>query len=342
MKPTAITIAAFALLCAAALATAGAQAADAPAPPPEEKQAEASEAPDDEIRCVETSRAGRVLEKDGERIYIAPDDIPYADGDSYEAAKVEPQSANLLVNGSFEKGRYWPYLWDPTDGLGIFWIDGGTDGKRCMRLYTDVLDEQWVKWNDYILKLVEAATKSTKGKPQILPKNPVPPAPERLPTHPPYYDTVGGLHGIHYRSVRVPIEPRAIYRVTLDARTVGGGSSKIFTKGFFHQAKYNVWRNAGRATLALHGLDSRWRRWSYVFHPHGWSSTIEDEKLPAECLQVQLYAYWPQGDYFYDNVRLEIVGYEEPEPEQPAPDETERKPEKRVFELDEDGFPVIK
>jgi hypothetical protein len=58
---------------------------------------------------------------------------------------------------------------------------------------------------------------------------------------------------------------------------------------------------------------------------------------PVEYLQVQLYAYWPVGNYYFDNVRLEVVGHEEvltdPEPEP----ETEPEPEPPQ----QDGFPVF-
>jgi len=273
--------------------------------------------------------------------YLAPDGVPYADEFSYEAMQLESLSDNLLRNGGFEEGRYWPQGWDPTDRLGIFWVAGGTKGRRCIRLYTDLLDEQWVGWNDRVLKLVQQAAARTSGKPQSLPRNPVPAPPERQPTSPPYYDTVAGIHGIHYRSARIPIKETAIYRVSVDMRRDGGGDPMVFTKGFFRQR--GLWRNAGRATLFMHNSNKQWQRWAYTLHPCRWKSTIGGKPLRAEALQVQLYAYWPPGSYFFDNVRLDIVGYEEPAKEEQ--DEAARTKKERSapsLELDDEGFPVLR
>ncbi len=53
--------------------------------------------------------------------------------------------------------------------------------------------------------------------------------------------------------------------------------------------------------------------------------------VQPEWYQIQIYAYWPSGIYEYDNVRMDIVGYEEivhtkenqPEPEKPETEPAE-------------------
>jgi len=275
---------------------------------------------------------------------VAPDGVLYADRKSYEIMQMKPLGPNLIPNGSFEQGRYWPFEWEPTDRLGTFWVVGGSHGKRCIRLYTDLLDEQWVEWNETVLAAVEKASKRTKGKPQSLKKNPVPNPPPRKPTSPPYYDTVGGLHGIHYRSPMIKITSGAIYRVSVDACADVEAAPKVFTKGFFRHR--GLWRNAGRAPMALRGCGKRWKRYARTFCPSDWKSTLDDKPISAELLQVQLYAYWPVGNYYFDNVRLEIVGMKEPEPEEQKGEAGGAASDKdnggeEAPELGEDEFPVF-
>ena len=270
--------------------------------------------------------------------------VPLAEG-AREVLELQALSGNLVANGSFESGRYWPHKWDPIDNLGTFWVEGGTTGKRCVRCYTDVDDKQWVKWNDEVILLVREATERTRGRPQSLPENPVPDPPEREPTADPKWNTVAGMHGIHYRSAFIPLKPGAIYRFSVDARGPGG-TPKVFIKGFIDQTRETtegtvvLKRNAYRAPITLHGIGDEWRRFARVFHPARSKSTYKGKAIQPQYLRVELYAYWPPGDYFFDNVRLDIVGYEEivnPPGEEPEEKRRETIPPKRV----DDGFPVF-
>lgn len=284
---------------------------------------------------------------------LAPDGTPYATETARDVMQMQATGDNLLRNGSFEAGRWWPEGWQVMDRLTTFWHTGGTDGERCLRVFTNVLDTQWKSRFDEVRAAVREATEDGRVDPQKLPENPVPKAPERIPTRPPYYDTVAGLHGVHYRSHYVPIKPRAIYRFSVDARTDKDttGEPMVFIKGFFDQkietgdGVQTVRRNAYRAPMTLDPCDKQWRRYARLFHPWRSKSTLGGKPLEAEVLQVQLYAYWRPGNYYFDNVRLDIVGMEEPEeetpsaeeqpPEEPAPDTAKPAP------TTEDGFPVF-
>ena len=255
-------------------------------------------------------------------------------------------SANLLANGSFEAGRYWPYGWDATDGLTTFWAPGGTDGKLCLRIYTDVLDSQWKARDDEVRRAVSLAGPD----PQTLPRNPVPPAPQRIPTSPPYYDTVAGNHGVHYRSAYMPVSPGAIYRFSIDARADEGtqGTPRVFVKGFFDDKMQTrdgvqvVRRDAFEAMMILDPCDGQWRRYVLVCHPSKSKSTLAGKPLMPEFLQVQIFGYWKPGSYYFDNARLEIVGREETKlQDKPAPAAAPGK-EEPARPLREDEFPVFK
>lgn len=311
---------------------------------------------------------------------LAPKGVPYGNNRSREACQLKAIGPNLLDNGSFEKGRHWPYNWDPVDGLGSFWVKEGTHGKRCIRLYTDVLDTQWIEWNEKVMGKYDRLKEQAKKKGKAFSQYPLPEAPAKIPTHPPYYDTVGGIHGIHYRSRMVKVRPGAIYRVSLDARVSPCGTPKVFTKGFrperqriiatdgdktFYldsvketdaapaprrrrgkksEVRYiELMRNTGRAPMSLHGCGKEWKRFARTFHPAKWTTTRDDKPIFTEYLQVQIYAYWPVGNYFFDNVKLEIVGYDEPpetkkETADSAKDRDKKKPPPK---LAEDEFPVF-
>jgi hypothetical protein len=275
---------------------------------------------------------------------LAPDGVPYDNADSFDAMQLKATSANLLPNGSFEAGRYWPYGWDATDGLTTFWAPGGTDGKLCLRIYTDVLDAQWKARDDEVRRAVALAGPD----PQALPQSPVPAPPDRAETHPPYYDTVAGLHGVHYRTGYVPVVPGAIYRFSIDARTDDRteGTPRVFVKGFFDQKMPTrdgvqvVRRDAYQAMMILDPCDSQWRRYVLVFHPSKSKSTLGGKPLKAEFLQVQIYGYWKPGNYYFDNARLEIVGKEEPEEKAaPVPQPAREEPGRP---LGEEEFPVFR
>jgi len=279
---------------------------------------------------------------------VAPDGVPYDNESSQRLMKMKALTGNLIRNGSFESGRYWPYGWQATDGLTTFWTTGGTDGKRCLRIFTDVLDAQWKQRDEQVRAALRAAALRAGGDPQSLPRNPVPPPPERIPTSPPYYDTVAGLHGVRYRSDFVPCKPGAIYRFSIDARAEAKGAPKVFIKGFFDQKVETrdgvrvVRRNAYRAPMTLDPCDGRWRRYARLFHPSRSKSTLGGKPLKSEYLQVQIYAYWKPGSYYFDNVRLEIVGYEKP-PKKAETQAQDAPPREAAppASLDDEEFPVL-
>lgn len=275
-------------------------------------------------------------------------EVPFAEADAPEMMKAAALSGNLLPNGSFEAGRHWPFRWEPTDKLGTIWAEGGTDGKRCLRMDTDILDTQWAEWNARALRFAAEAAARGNGDAQTLPADPIPDPPKKLPTKAPYYDTVGGIHGVHYRSDFIKCAPGAIYRFTVDARSPSPGEPKVFIKGFYDETMKTekgplvIKRDAGNAMLTLVKCNAEWQRWVCVFHPARWKSTLNYKPLRVEWLRVDLYSYWPQGVYEFDNARLEIVGYEQAAPA-PAPDAAPAEPKSQPVEpTDEDAFPVIK
>ncbi len=279
----------------------------------------------------------------------AEDGVRYATREAARIMEREALSDNLLRNGSFEAGRWWPYGWQATDGLTTFWAQGGTRGKRCLRIVTNVLDAQWKQRQREVRAAVAEAQKGVRGDVQSIEEDPRPEPPERLPTKPPYYDTVAGLHGVHYRSAHLTVRPGAVYRFSIDARSEaieGSGEPKVFIKGFFDRkvrtadGVRTVRRNAYRAPMTLDPCDGTWRRYARLFRPWESKSTMDEKPLKPEYLQVQIYAYWRPGDYFFDNARLEIVELREPDrPQETSEERREAEPQEPV--PTDDGYPVF-
>ncbi len=271
-------------------------------------------------------------------------DVPYAEANGPEDMRAPAVKRGLLRNGSFEEGVWWPAHWDPMDKLGTLWVSGGTDGEKCLRVDTNLIESQWLEWNEKVLALAKQAAVEGKGDPQSLKADPIPAPPARLPTRPPFYNTVGGNHGIHYRSAFFPIEPGAIYRFSIDARTECGGTPMVFIKGFVDRLTETdkgpevLKRNAFRADMRLHHCKREWQRYVRIIRPARSTSTEADRPLGIQWLQVQIYAYWPAGVYEFDNARLEIVGYEsDSRPAREAP----KAPAVSPLKPAEDGYPVI-
>jgi hypothetical protein len=129
------------------------------------------------------------------------------------ARRRKPPLQNLVKNSGFEEGQETPAFWRCVDNLTTFWdMEAGKPG-RCLRVNTDVLDDQAMEWREAIAKGADFR------KP-----------PPRKPTREPKYDTIAGLHGVHFPSDPIPVKRGVVYRVTVDLK--GHEGAKVFTKGY--------------------------------------------------------------------------------------------------------------
>lgn len=253
--------------------------------------------------------------------------------DSARAPAVD-DPANLLPNGDFrtpaDNGEH-PAHWQAIDNLSIFWEPdaGDVERGRVIRFNTDVNQSQAYEW--WVQRFVHNA--------------PLSDAPEREPTTPPRYDTLAGLDGVFMWSDFIEIEPGGAYRVYVDAK---GPPSKVFIRGYEEKVELGfgdeipsvqqLFREArGEPTHDDAGRPVRFRpRYRYTtWFPVGGSDQWEtythaQPRHPnnriitqnVRYIRIALYAYWPAGEYLYDNVRVFAV---EPEPEQARPDATDRQ-----------------
>ena len=192
---------------------------------------------------------------------------------------------NLVANGGFEIGTDTPDAWEKIDNLTSFWKDAGTPGK-CLVMDTDVLLSQWKNWR--------ARLDAGAGLGD---------APERMPTTPPKYDTVGGTYGVPFRSDFIDVKPGASYAISFDmkGKWIKGPMdffAKVFVKGYATEGaqrreKFRMYKGCRTTTAGR-----EWEHFSRTFHP---TARAKDVKW----MRVQIYAYWPADVYHFDNITIQ-------------------------------------
>lgn len=219
---------------------------------------------------------------------------------------------NLVFNSGFEKGgKGAPDGWTTPDNLTVFWDDRGAQGK-CLRLDTDVYRSEWEEHRQH-------------------PDEPM----TKTPTSGTKYNTVGGTTGVAVYSRPIPVEPNAYYAVEFDIR--GKGEPFIFVKGFWKCGPQDLYKmgkkmffkpfkpgpsyslmamgTSGEEKRDAHPGDYiqcfRRRLVARVDNPNEWRHFKTIMKFEGdrhiEVVLLELYAYWPPGDYFFDNVSLKQV-----------------------------------
>jgi len=201
---------------------------------------------------------------------------------------VSPQARarNLVPNGSFEKGTWFPTAWAKVDGLTSFWIDR-PDGKgKCIMHDTEVLTSQAYPW----WKKIEQGKATANDAPAKLPvaRNQI-------------YATVGAWEGVQYYSDLIPVKPKMRYRITVDIKANWGGIffPKAWVKGYAQRTDQFTTqkREIYNAYLALRTetKGKKWETFTRTFNP-----TLKTPDV--KWIAVMLYSYWPLGKYYWDNV----------------------------------------
>jgi hypothetical protein len=204
-------------------------------------------------------------------------------------------SGDLVQNGGFEKGADSPDNWERPDGLSSF-RDSDAEHGRFIRFDTDVYLSQWQDWR----KRFDAGEPASS-------------APGKTVTSGHKYDTVAGTCGSHLYSDTIPVKPGATYSIEFDAKGLIAADfcfAKVFVKGYGKEGLtaelYNMYK-----AVRVDG-SGKWQHFSRIFHP--------TERTPGVVnMRVMLFAYWPPGEYAFDNVAIYEVKPAGPAPPAPAP-----------------------
>ncbi len=192
---------------------------------------------------------------------------------------------NLIANGSFEKGVKTPDNWEKANGLTSFYVDEEGHG-RVVKLDTRVGRDQAVDW-----------MKKFKENPAA-----PPPAPE-FPEN--ELATVAAEEGAWLDSDLIDVKPGQNYKLSVEYK--GSGAPIVWIKGFLMNPRRKEYSDGYQTRLVPDNPDPKaWKSYSIGFNPTARSPKVEKMK-------VRIYAYWPPGIYFFDNVKIEEITQEEME-----------------------------
>ena len=210
--------------------------------------------------------------------------------------------------------------WATLDNLTIFWGKYGAAG-RGIHMDTDVYRSEWEEHRRHpTIPMKKTKTSGTR------------------------YNTVGGTTGVALYSLPIQVEPDGYYLVQFDIK--GQGEPFLYIKGFWKCGPQDLFKmgtkmffkpfkpgpsysltamgtsgeekraahpgdyiqNYRRRLVARFEKDGEWRRFRTVIKL--------DPDRRIETLLLELYAFWPPGDYYFDNVvckKVDKIALEEHE-----------------------------
>ena len=191
---------------------------------------------------------------------------------------------NLIKNGSFDEGEKYAEHWERPDGLTSF-FEAEEGRGRIVKMDTMVDRDQALEW----------AT-AFKADPTLKP-------PAKKPIDPKSYGSIGGNEGVMLDSELIDCKPGQNYKLSADFK--GDGKPFVWIKGFLMHPTRNVLVDGYQTRLEPKSHSkTEWRTFSIGFNPTAKSPKIQKMK-------IRLYAYWPNGTYYFDNVRVEEITPEE-------------------------------
>jgi hypothetical protein len=183
-----------------------------------------------------------------------------------------------LPNGAFEQpdaaDNTRPAGWGKPDRLGVQWAETGDPAHgKAIRLDTRVSEKA----------MVEQWKKTGLTNEWNIPN--------------PAGNPVAETYGLSLYSEPIPVTPGQPYRITFDFKGRSGGA-KAWVRGWgmLRGEKRRLWETWG----ACKSTGDGWTTCSQVFFPTKARPSVTE-------MRVMLYAYYPAGVYWFDNVRLEPI-----------------------------------
>lgn len=184
----------------------------------------------------------------------------------------------LVKNGTFEaadaKDPGKPAFWFKPDGLGVQWTNepGSPAHGMCIRMDTSVSEKAMVaQW-----------ARTGLSNFWDVPK--------------PADNAIAETYGLSYYSDAIPVKTGQAYKVTFDFKGKGGGKVWVRCYGFFE----GEMRRRYEKLVNCKGSEKEWTTQSAILHPTRQRPEVREMK-------VMLYAYYPPGIYWFDNVRIDPI-----------------------------------
>ena len=183
--------------------------------------------------------------------------------------------AAMLLNGGFEqadpKDARRPLGWDLPDGFGVQWTQSGSG--KAIRMDTQIselqMNEQWTKFG--------------LTNTWFIPN--------------PAGTAIAETYGLSFYSAAIPVKTGQAYRVSFDYKGAPGGG-KLWVRGFGQQAGEQ--RRLYEKIVFCEKPGTGWVHYREVFCPTKYRPAVTK-------LRVMLYAYYPAGIYWFDNIVIEPI-----------------------------------
>ncbi len=186
-------------------------------------------------------------------------------------------AANLVRNGGFEAADAAdparPAHWERTDGLGIIWTNAAGAAGRGRAICMDTAVSE---------QALNARRRERGIAGWDIPQAGAGP--------------VAAAYGLSYYSDPVPVASAQTYRVTFDFMGAAGGKVWVRCTGDLNGEKRRLYETVVPCAATAGG----WRSFSHEFNPTKHRPRVTE-------MRVMLYAYWPAGKYWFDNVSVQPV-----------------------------------
>ncbi|MCY3024112.1 MAG: hypothetical protein NTW87_34475 [Planctomycetota bacterium] len=217
---------------------------------------------------------------------------------------------DTLINGGFEEVGAgpvpYPKHWAHPDDYCIFWIKDAMSPEHGKVVVLDTDQAQG------------AAMKRQTQVREALANGSAPPSPPAK-TPGAGYGSIGGNNGVSFYSERFACKPKQAYKINFDFKGPSGGA-KVWVRGWgmFQGEERRRWETIVNCRVKGTG----WAHFEQAFHPTR-RRTSKDKNDPGgkdqdnatytevAFLRVMLYAYWPNGQYYFDNVKVEEISDDE-------------------------------
>ena len=194
---------------------------------------------------------------------------------------VTVSAQSVLPNGDFEQGDPArpgkPLHWDLPDGLGVQWTDapalpGAPPHGKAIRMDTSVKETDLV------------ASYQKAGLTQWVFPNP-------------QGNAIAETYGLSLYSDAVPVEAGKNYRITFDYMSEKGTAGFILMRGY---ADVNGQKKRVYEKKIECDSKGAWKTFTDVAHP-------ARSPQPLVEFKIMLFAYYPAGVAWYDNVKVEPI-----------------------------------
>lgn len=216
-----------------------------------------------------------------------------------------------MINGGFEEVEAGPIPhpkgWAHPEDYCIFWLKDpmAPEHGKVIVLDTDHAEGAAMK------RQAQAREALAQGKA-------LPPPPEAARGA--HYGAIAGSYGVSFYSEKFKCKPKQAYKVSFDYKGPSGGAS-VWVRGWAIFNGEERQRYSTKVNCYVKGTG--WAHFEQAFHPtrrlgpkDKHTDSAEDKEKNAtytdiSLLRVMLYAYWPPGQYYFDNVKVEKIGDEE-------------------------------